>query len=413
MKDQIEDKKDLGIWTSTALVMGNMGWIATSLGSMLLALVFARLSRQVPGAGGPYIYTRVGFGNLAGFIVAWGYWISIMTGNAAIAVAFTGYLGYFVPEVSSTPAISAMTALGAIWFLTWINSQGVKSAGIVQLVTTVMKLIPIVALGTLGLFYLEFSHFSPWNLSDETNFSALTATAALTLWAFSGLESATIPADNVSNPDRTIPRATLLGTGLTALIYIASTVAVMGTVPSGELAVSTAPFADAANRIWGGWAGSVVAAGAVISSFGALNGWILLQGQIPMATARDGLFPRFLSKTSSRGTPVAGLVVSSVLVTLLVSMNYTRGFVDLFTFVALLAVVTTLLPYVFCSLAHLVITRREGYSLGKKGMFRVVLIAITAFLYSLWAIAGSGQEAVFWGFILILAGLPFYAWIRS
>lgn len=425
-------KKTLGLWTSTSLVVGNMigsgvfllpaslavyggisvfGWLFTASGAMILAYVFASLSREVPGTGGPYIYTRIGFGDLPGFLVAWGYWISIIAGNAAIAVAFIGYAGVFWPPLSSIPVLSALGSVTAIWVLTWVNSKGVREAGIVQLVTTLLKILPLLLVGFFGLFHFDFSHFTPLNPSGQSNLSAFSATAALTLWAFLGLESATIPAEEVQDSRRTIPRATLFGTGLAALVYVISTVAVMGLIPSPELARSTAPFAQAASQMWGSWAGYFVAAGAAISCLGALNGWILLQGQIPFAAARDHLFPRSFSRLSGRRTPVFGLVVSSVFVTVLLGLNHTRGLVELFTFTILLGTLTTLLPYVFCTMAYLMILLRKPDS--KRGeLIRPAVIGGLGFIYSLWAIAGAGQEVVYWGLLLLLAGIPVFVWIQ-
>ncbi|MFO7768188.1 MAG: amino acid permease [bacterium] len=383
-----------------------------SLGALLLALSFSRLSRSIPRAGGPYAYTREAFGDFAGFLVAWGYWIAIFVGNAAIAVGFVGYTAFFFPSLSAHPPLAVAVALAAIWLLTWTNALGVREAGFVQLVTTVLKLLPLAAVGLLGILYLDPSHFRPFNLAGGSAMGAVRATATLTLWAFIGLESATVPAENVKDPERTIPRATVAGTLATALIYMVSTAAVLGIVPPEALAVSTAPFAEAAAIVWGPWASRVVAAGAAISAFGALNGWILLQGQVPLAAARDGLFPERFARLSPRGTPLFGLVVSSVLVTLLMAMNYTRGLVEQYTLIILLATLTTLVPYVFSTAAEgmLILRRRivgEPLPLG-----RVLLLAL-AFIYALWAVAGSGAETVYWGFLLLLAGLPVYVLIRG
>jgi len=426
-------KKVMGMWMSTALVVGNMigsgifllpaalalyggisifGWLFTTAGAIVLAVVFRRLTRLVPKVGGPYAYTRQGFGDFAGFLVAWGYWISIWGGNAAIAVAFVSYLSVFWPVLANSPLIAGIVALTSIWLLTWINSLGVRHAGGVQLITTILKLVPLIVIATFGFLFFKIEHFTPFNLSGESSFSAITATATLTLWAFLGLESATIPADKVRNPERTIPRATVLGTLISAVVYIFSTIAVMGVISPGALVESIAPFADAAGIMWGSWAEYAVAAGAAISCFGALNGWILLQGQIPMAVARDGLFPKSFGKLSKNETPVFGIVVSSVLVTLLMAMSYTKGLVEQFTFIILLATLTTLVPYVFCSMAELMIFIREHERFNRKRLIGSSVIAILAFIYSLWAIAGSGQETVYWGFLLLMAGVPVYVWIK-
>jgi len=427
------DTRKLGLGMCTALVIGNMigsgvfllpaalaayggisilGWLFTAAGAMFLALAFARLSRMVPKAGGPYAYTRRGFGDLAGFLVAWGYWISIWSGNAAIAIAMVGYLAFFWPLLADSPLLAGSVALASIWLLTWVNSAGVRNAGFVQVVTTVLKLVPLVAIATLGLFFFNLDNFTPFNVSRASPFSAVTATAALTLWAFLGLESATIPAGDVENPERTIPRATVIGTMLTAAVYILGTVAVMGVIPPAALAESTAPFADAARQMWGAWAGYAVAIGAAISCFGALNGWILLQGQVPLAIARDNLFPEVFGRLSKRGTPAMGIVISSVLVTLLMAASYTRGLVELFTIIVLLATLTCLVPYVLSTLAELVIFRRERERFSDQRLVGPSIIAVLAFLYSLWAIAGLGWRTLYLGFLLLLAGVPVFAWMK-
>lgn len=424
--------KALGLWTCTALVMGNMigsgifllpaslavyggisllGWLFTAAGAWMLALLFAGFARTLPRAGGPYAYSRAGFGDFAGFLVAWGYYISLLTGNAAIAVAMVSYASVFWPVLSSSPVAGALTAMGAIAMLTAINVRGVRAAGITQLVTTVLKITPLIAVTFFGLWQLQAEHFQPFNLSEESTFGAITATAALTLWAFLGLESATVPADDVQDANKTIPRATLLGTLLATILYVSATVAVMGLVSPAELATSEAPFADAASHLWGHYGALLVAGGATISCFGALNGWILNTGQVPAAAARDGVFPGRFARLSRFGTPGASLVFSAVLVCLLIAANYTRGLVGLFTFAILLSTTTVLIPYVFSAVAQVVVTLRDGSIPPGGSVFKVILVSTLAFLYSVWAVAGAGKEAVYWGFILLLVGLPVYAWI--
>ncbi len=422
----------MGMWMVAALVVGNMigsgvfllpaalgsfggisllGWGFTCVGAILLALVFARLSRLVPRAGGPYAFSRAGFGDFAGFLVGWGYWISIWVANAALAVAFTSYLSWFWPALATDRVLATAVGIGAIWLLTWVNVRGVRTAGSVQVVTTIFKLIPLVAIGGLGLLYLEPANFRPFNASGEGTFPAITAAATLTLWAFLGFESATVPAEEVNDPERTIPRATVLGTVFAAVLYVLATAAVMGVIPPAELTGSNAPFADAASRMWGGWTAPAVAIGAMVSCFGALNGWILLQGRIPWAAARDGVFPSVLGRTSRRGTPAVALVVSSVLVTGLMLMNSSEGLVDQFTFVILLATLTALLPYAICALAELMIYARDRERFAGKRLTGAVITALLGFAYALWAIAGAGAEIVYWGLLLLLAGLPMYVWV--
>jgi APA family basic amino acid/polyamine antiporter len=422
----------IGLLTSTALVVGNMigsgvfllpaslgafgtigllGWIGSSAGAICLALLFSRLSRIVPNAlGGPYAYTRIGLGDFAAFLVAWGYWISIWCTNAAIAVAFVSYSTVFVPALATNSVLAVMTGLGAVWILSWINTRGVKEAGAVQLITTILKILPLMLVSVVGLFYMEVKNFEMFNISTSSNFSAITATATLTLFAFLGLESATIPSGNIHEPEKTIPKATLYGTLLTIVVYVIGSVAVMGMIPADVLKNTNAPFADAAAMIWGDSARYWVAAGAIVSTFGALNGWILLQGQMPMAAARDNLFPEIFKFENKKGIPWVGIVISSVLISALMMMNFSRGLTDTFTFMILLTTITVLVPYLF-SAASYGILLLQNKLWQKESISKLMLAAITAF-FSLWAMVGSGQETVYWGFIAIVSGIPFYVWMK-
>ena len=389
-----------------------VGWLITATGAMLLALVFARLSRRLPRSGGPYAYARAGFVDFAGFIVAWGYWISILATNAALTVAAISYLSTFWPTPAREPVVAAALALGCVWLFTGVNALGVRQSGVVQVVTTALKLVPLVAIAAFGIFYIDISNLSFTTPGSETGFTAVNATVALTLWAFLGLESATTPADEVVDPARTISRATRYGTILTTVIYILSTTAVIGVLSSETLATSNGPFVDAASRMWGEWAGYAVGFGAIVSCLGALNGWTLLQAQIPLATARDGLFPPIFARVSRNGTPVAGLLISSVLVSLILLLNYTKNLVELFTFIILLATITCLIPYILSSAAELIFLGRSSKAGGPVGSSASFLIAAGALLYSIWAVAGTGQEAVYWGFLLLTCGVPVYVWLR-
>lgn len=428
-----DTRRALGLWMCTALVVGNMigsgvfllpsslapfggisivGWLVSAGGALCLALVFARLGSAIPRIGGPYAYAREAFGDFAGFWVAWSYWISIWTSNAALATAFASYSTVFVPALGGSPALGAVGALAALWLLTAVNVVGVRRAGQVQLVTTVLKLLPLVAIGAFGFLAFQPEHFEPFNPSGATPLGAVAATVTLTLWAFLGLESGTVPAADVRDAPRTIPRATMLGTGIAAAVYIVCTVAVMGIIAPGELADSTAPFADAARTIWGPWGRWFVGAGAVISCFGALNGWILLSGQVPRAAALDGLLPARLAALGPRGTPVVGLVFSSAMATVLIAMNYTRGLVGAFTNLILLATLATLLAYVFSSMAGLLFALRERDRDGARRRIGAALISVLAFAFSLVAIAGAGRDTVYWGFLGLVAGLPVYVAMR-
>ena len=426
-------KRTMGLWMATALVVGNMigsgvfllpasmadaagpisifGWVFTAAGAILLAYVFANLGRAYPRTGGPYAYARKAFGDFAGFWTAWGYWIAAWAGNAAIAVAFIGYAAVFWGELGENNLLAALMGIAVIWFITAINILGARETGITQVVTTVLKFVPLAVIGIVGLFFIDGGNYEPFAPNGEG--AAISSAAVLALWAFIGLESATVPAEEVKDPEKTIPRATMLGTAITAVVYIVATIAIMGIIPTAELAQSTSPFADAAGQIFGGGWDKVIAAVAMVATFGALNGWIMIQGRVPLAAARDGLFPpQFAKVHGKRGTPVFGLIVSSVLVSALMLMNYTKGLVDAFTFVILLATLTTLVPYAFSAAAQVYLYFTDRASFVGRHFLRDTIIAGLAFAYSLWAIGNSGDDVIQKGFMLLMAGIPVYIAVK-
>jgi APA family basic amino acid/polyamine antiporter len=281
----------------------------------------------------------------------------------------------------------------------------------VQIVTTALKILPLVLIGIAGLIVLNPAHFAITPAEGSTIGQSIFAVMTLTLWAFLGLEVATIPAGSIKDPEKTIPRATMTGVLVAATLYLVATIGVMGVIAPAELGKSTAPFADAARRLFGDGAAALVAIGAAISCFGALNGWILVAGQLPLAVARDGLFPSAFARVSPRGTPTVGLIVAGVLTTGLIAANYSRGLVALFTFIILLSTLSTLVPYAFCSLASFLIAEPGADRRRRAVPAGAAVIAALAFVYAMSAIGGAGQETVYWGFLLLLAGLPVYTFV--
>ena len=414
--------RPLGLWMATALVVGSMigsgvfllpasmaqyggvsllGWGITLAGALALAWTFSRLSRRWPQTGGPYVFARNAFGDVPGFLVAWSYWVSIWCGNAAIAVTFAGSVGALFPAATATPLLAAALALGGLWLCAGVNLLGVREAGRTQVVLTILKFVPLLLFALVAVWYVDRAQFVPFNRSGESLPSAINATVALTLWALLGLEAATVPAGAIDRPEKTIPRATVLGTLLAGLVTVFAVSAVLGLLPEAALKDSAAPMADAARALWGPWAGIGIAAVAAISCLGALNGWVLLSAQIPFAAARDGMLPASFTRLDPGGTPVVGIVVSCLLASLLVLSNYSRSLVSLFTFSILLSTASCLLPYLVGSAAWLFRGERKGR-----------LIALLALAYSAYALFGTGGEPLLWGAVLLLAGLPVYLWMR-
>jgi len=423
-----EKSEKIGLVTTTSLVVGGvigagifllpsslagygsisiLGWLFTATGALILAKIFSNFSKIIVNkSGGPYTYSKAGFGDFIGFLVAWGYWISCWISNAGLALAIVGALSVFVPALNTDPILKVGVGLGMIWFFTWINSRGIKTAGKVQVVTTVLKLLPLAFVILVGIFFFDIDNFPAFNLTGESNFVTIPVVAALTLYAFIGIESGTIPAENVKNPEKTIPRATMLGTIIVVLVYILSTIILFGILPVDVLAKSPAPFAEAAEIIGGKYAGYFVAAGAAISAIGCLNGWILMTAQLPMAVAKDNMFPRIFKKENKNGAPIFGIVIGSLLTTIVLLLNISDGLVEQFTFIVNLTVLACLVPYLFVSASYIIILIEKETHMNS--FLKTFLLGSLGFAYSLWAIFGSGSETVFYGFLLLLAGIPFY-----
>jgi APA family basic amino acid/polyamine antiporter len=429
MSKDDSSSKQLGLWTTTALVVGGMigsgifslptalaqyggislfGWVFAAIGAFILAKILGYLSKVIPATGGPYAYSRKGFGDFVGFFVAWGYWISIWATNAAITITFVSYLGVFIPALKESTGLSLMVGLATVWSLTALNSYSIKAGGRAQLITTILKIIPLAVVTIGGLFFINFSNFTPLNISEVSSFEAITICTALCLFAFMGLESATIPAGSIKSPEKTIPKATIMGTAFVTVIYMLSSFSLFAVLPPSEIANTASPFAAAASKMWGSNASYFVAAGACISTLGALNGWIMLQGQVPMAMARDGLFPKSFAKTNKNESPYFSIIASSVIISVLLLMNQSSGLGEIYKNMVLLTTVTVLISYIFSIAAYALFSAEKKFGLSPT--ITNLLLTIIGFSFTIWMMIGSGQQAVFVGFIGLLLGIPIYIW---
>ena len=381
-----------------------LGWLLTSIGAILIALILGRLAGNTSRSGGFYIYVQDAFGDLAGFMIAWGYWLAIVFAIAAISTAFAGYVGTFIPSLGQSKWAEGGIAALLIWTLTALNIRSVGTGATLQLVTTLLKLLPLIVIIALGLMSGSPDNIPPFNPTDKSLTQILTATALLTMWAFVGLEAGTVAAQDVTDPKRTIPRAIIAGTLTVTLVYIAATLAVMMLVPMEQLSASKAPFVDAASGL-GSWGAGLIALGALISTAGSANGNILLGGQMPMAVALDGSAPRFLAKRNKGNAPVFALLLSAFISTILLVFNYTDGLLAAFTFLISMSTLCTLLPYFVSAMAEL----RRSWRSAKAW----AILAILAMIYSAIAMVGSGVKVLLWGLVLLLCGLPIYYRSRS
>lgn len=435
-------ERSLGLSQSTALIMGSIIGVGifslpyslasygpisliamglATVGAVALALMFAVMSRRLPADGGPYAYARSAFGNGLGFSNAWSYWITAWGGNAAIVVGWVYYVEHFLNK-GSVVGWSIAIALVGLWIPAMINLTGVRSMGSFQVWTTVLKFIPLAIMSTVGLFFIKSGNFSPWNVSGNSSLSAIGGAMAICLFSYLGVETAAVAAAKVRDPERNVPKSTIYGTLASSAVYLLSMVAVFGIVPTSDLALAAnkASYSTAANSIAGGgsWAGNLVALAVIISGIGALNGWTMICAEMPLAAAKDGLFPARFGRLSSRKVPAFGIISSTVLASVAVIISYMGASGStVFTTLVLMTGITAAVPYAFSALAQIKWRFHDNQVIHTPRLVRDLSVAIVAFVFSLAFIYYSRNSSdnwyVVWGPFLMaggaaVLGIPIY-----
>jgi APA family basic amino acid/polyamine antiporter len=420
----VSGKGQLGLPMATALIVGNMigagifllpsqlasygrtafyGWLVTIAGVLCLALVLIALSRRIPG--GPFVYVERAFGPLVAFLIMWSYLVGIWTGLPAIAMPGVSYLSLIEPALGR-PLIAPCFTVGLIWVFVAINARGARSGGMVQLVTSVLKVIPLVAVALVAAASFGGGDGAAQQSNALFSGGSLAGAAALALFSMLGFECATLSTDKIRDPVRTVPLATITGTVLTGFIYIAAYASVLFLLSASRTAASPAPFAEAIAPLLGHNASDAVALFAAISAFGCLNGWLLVGGEVALTMARDGVLPAWFGKTTRIGTPVRAQVIAGAAATLLVLANYSKSMAGLFTFAALVTTVSELFFYAGIAAAAIMLSRSQ------RGPAWLVPVAVVALVFSLWAFYGAGTEPSLWGLALFASGLPVYWLMR-
>jgi basic amino acid/polyamine antiporter, APA family len=435
------ESSQFGLTTAIALIMGSIIGVGvfnlptslapygpitlvslalTTVGALALAVLFSALSRRLPADGGPYAYARAAFGNGVGFMNAWSYWITAWAGNAAIAVGWVLYVERFVNKNGNT-WVSILLVLIGLWVPAAINLSGVKNMGAIQVVTTVLKFAALAFMSTVGLFFINVAHYTPWNVSGQGVVLAIGSGMAIALFSYLGVETASVAAGKVKDPDRNVPRATILGTLATAVVYMLSLVAMFGILPNHQLASESAPYSAAVDAMFGGslW-GNVMAILVIISGLGALNGWTMICAEMPRAAAKDGLFPDRFNRMSKAGVPAFGIVTSTLLASVAMIVNYLgANGARAFTTLVLMTGITAAIPYAFSALAQIRWRWQDRRALVTAHFLRDVIVAVIALVFSILFIwysrnTGADNPWTYWApFILagvaLLVGIPVYS----
>lgn len=423
-------KKEISLFMATMLVCGNMigsgvfmlpatlasvsgplstiiAWIITAGGSILIALSFANLGTRYPETGGAYQYTKTAFGEFTGFLSAWLYWNGSWIGNAAIIVTLASYSAAVIP-VLNNPLVSIIYTSAILWIFTIINIVGVEKAGKLQSFATVFKILFFLVFIVIAFLNFDSGNLLPL-IPEGKGFSTIPLAATSTLWAFVGMESATVTAGEIKNPKKNVRKSTIYGILIASVIYILISLASMGAMPNSELSQSQAPLTDILSKILGSSVGKPITFAVVICILGTTIGWLLSTARVAYAAGEDGVFPKFFGKLHPKyKTPANSLIIGSVLVNILLIMNYQQSMVDAFTFITILATLSFLPIYLLTAAAEIMLMFKVGEEFNLKIFIRRAIVPLLAFVYSIWTIYGSGAETVMWGFILLLLGVPFY-----
>lgn len=417
----------MGFWAVTSLVAGSQigtgifllsanmapfgaaglsSWGITATGAMLLALIFARLCANIPKTGGPHTFIETAFGKTLGFFSAWTYWVISWLSTPMVVISVISYLTPLIGELH--PVVNLLLEVCILLFITGLNLLGVRSAGRIEFLFTVLKLLPLIVVPLAGIFFFNESHFIPFNPTSESTLSVMNAAALLTLWGFIGVESATTPADSVENPRKTIPRAIIMGTLLVAIVYIFSSIVIMGVVPVEILAHSKAPFADAAQIIFGGNWYIVISIAASIVCLGTLNAWMLTSGQIALGAADDGHLPKLFSVKNERGAPKWGLIISSLGMVPVLIVTLNQNLISQVNLIIDISVTAFLFIYTLSILSYVKLfwKDQETGAFNTKGM----LTGLGALLFCGWALYSSGIMMVACASLIAIAGIPIYLW---
>ena len=421
--------KKMGFWSVASLVAGSQigsgifllpaglaafgaagltSWLITGGGALLLALIFAGLCAHYPKTGGPHAYIEAAFGKKIAFFAAWTYWVISWMSTPMVVIAIIGYLSPVLGNNQAWTNLSLELLILAI--VTGLNFRSVQSVGRIEFIFTLLKLLPLLIVPVVGLFFIQWSHFTPFNPTTESTFTAINSAALLTLWGFIGVESATTPAESVHNARKVIPKAIVLGTSVVACVYILSTFSIMAVVPPAVLLNSKAPFAEASAILFGGSWSLIVSIVAAIVCFGTLNAWMLTSGQIALGAANDGHFPEIFKKKNAKGAPVWGLLISVIgIVSVLVLTKNNDLMVQINTIIDI-SVTAFLFVYVFSVLSYLKLFWKEPQS--QVINIKVLVIGFGALLFCLWAFWSSGFKMISMASLIVIAGVPVY-WLRN
>ena len=421
----------MGVFSTICLVAGNMigsgvlmlpaalslygkysfiGWFITCLGALSLGFVFTKLSSWIPESGGPLVFAKKVFGDFIGFQVAWCYWLFSCISNVVLVVTGIAYMSLRYDNFSQTEQM--MIGLIMIWGFTAINMISIKCFEKVQILITILKIIPIILFVICGAFYFDLSTLSSLN-SIETPWNSVSKTVALTLWGFVGIESATIPSSEVRHPSKVIPIAITVGVLITAAIYVIGSATIMSTLDQQVLSDSKAPFVDATLKIFGEPYATLMLIFGVITIVGTLNGWVMIQGYLPKSAADCNIFPKIFQITNRAGLPFVSLLIGGIVMTVTFLLNYTKSALEQFNFIVEVSCFMVVIPYIYSISSALILAFTDYRDTFKSKMnFGLFVIALMiSFGYVIYAVVGIQKEIIVDTMIFIFLSIFVYCFV--
>lgn len=419
----MSNQKKIGVVRLTSLVTGNLvgsgvfllpatlaafgsisilGWAIASIGAIFLALVFSYLSNIIPKNGGPYAYARAAFGETTGFFVCWTYWIVAWISNPALVAATVGYLSSLFGGFNNITSI--LLEFLIIGMITWFNLLSIRATSVGELLVTILKVVPLALLPIIGIWYIDTANFQEFNITEQSNFNALSSVIFITVWSFIGVETGTVPAGQIQNANKVIPLATVLGTLIATFVYLLGMIVITGVLPHSELIHSKAPYADTARIIFGGSWGVPISIAAIISCLGALNGWTMVVGRIPKAAADERLFPSIFAKVNSYGTPIWGIIIPAILIIPFMFLTLREDLLQQFNTIIDVSITLILFIYLVSIFAFfkLCVQRQE------LNFYRFV-IGTGSLIFIVWALFGAANiNTVIALFVAVATGAPIY-----
>lgn len=429
-------KRELGFFSMVAIIVGQMigsgiymapqglaelanpvaavlAILITGVGTVFLSISFARIGVREDTQGSAIISTRMAFGDLPGFWMGWLYWCGCWIANGAIILAGLSYVSYFIPVLAVNSFPRFLACVVVIWFYTIIDIWGTGKAGLLNLIVTIVKLVPLLLFVVVAAIGFEGENFRSVAAPELAGMHVLPAGIAYALWSFMGFEGASVNAEGAKD-QKSVAKVTVVSTAAVVVIYLLIIITAAGAAPQGDLAVSASPLADVIQHVTGGyWAGAVVALGGAVSALGCAGPWIMSGGSTAYMLGKNELLPRVFAKVHPKyGTPVAALLINGVLMTLIMMLAWLTQEGSLYNFFVMLSVSVFLVYYALGAASEIVLAGKKIRPMNVFNFVKCSIISLVGLVYAIYTVYGSGADYMLYCFLLMMMGIPVFAYVR-